>query len=161
MDKQPWERMSGESAIAYKYFEAYLQMDPTERSMDAVGKKYGVTQKAIEAHGLRHNWTERVKAWEDEQSRIAREQHQKEIIEMSNRHAELARKMIEKAEAAVENIDPEKLNPGSLSKIVDVAAKLERISRGDVGEVIEERDGGKVEQAVTFYIPDNGREKEG
>ena len=69
--------------------------------------------------------------------------------------------MIEKAEAAVENIDPEKLNPGSLSKIVDVAAKLERISRGDVGEVIEERDGGKVEQAVTFYIPDNGREKEG
>ena len=161
MDKQPWERMKGENTKAYAYFETYLFMGPTERSLGKVGEKFGKSSVAIENHSRKYNWVERAEAWDNEQSRIARETHQKEIIEMRNRHAELARKMIEKAEAAVENIDPEKLNPGSLSKIVDVAAKLERISRGDVGEVIEERDGGKAEQAVTFYIPDNGREKEG
>ena len=41
--------------------------------------------------------------------------------------------------------------------MVEVGSKLERIARGDVGEVVEEREGESL-PPVTFYIPDNGRQ---
>ena len=44
--------------------------------------------------------------------------------------------------------------------MVDTAAKLERISRGDAGEVVEERNGGDAPKIVQFYMPDNHRDKE-
>jgi len=42
--------------------------------------------------------------------------------------------------------------------MVETASKLERISRGDAGEVVEERDGGPATPVVQFYIPDNHRD---
>ena len=39
---------------------------------------------------------------------------------------------------------------------MEVATKIERIARGDVGEVIEEREGEPM-PTVTFYMPDNHR----
>lgn len=45
--------------------------------------------------------------------------------------------------------------------MVETASRLERLSRGDVGDVIEERDGGESVPAVQFYIPDNGRDNQG
>ena len=50
------------------------------------------------------------------------------------------------------------VKPGDISRMVDVASKLERISRGDVGEVVEERTGENATPSVTFYMPDNGRD---
>lgn len=44
-----------------------------------------------------------------------------------------------------------------MSRMVEVASKLERLARGDVGEVVEERDGGEAVDPVQIYIPDNRR----
>ena len=43
--------------------------------------------------------------------------------------------------------------------MVETASKLERISRGDVGDVIEERNGGDTVDPVQIYIPSNSRER--
>ena len=67
--------------------------------------------------------------------------------------------MLETAEAALDVIENEDIRPADISRMVDIAAKLERISLGDVGDVIEERDGGEAIPAVQFYIPSNGRDK--
>ena len=45
---------------------------------------------------------------------------------------------------------------GRLLKAID----QERIAIGDVGEVIEERNGGDAVPAVQIYVPDNGRSKD-
>ena len=93
-----------------------------------------------------------------EQDRIAREAQKKEIVKMRKKHADLAQAMLVKAALALKSIPVEEIKASDVSRMVETASKLERLSRGDVGEVIEERDGGKVESVVSFYIPDNGRD---
>lgn len=155
--KEPWERMPGESTTMYSYFEAYKNMQPMERSSRAVAEKYRKNRGTIEGYCTKYNWVDRAAAWDDEQAKIARIEQQKEIAEMRKRHAKLAKDMLDKAQSAIDNMNPSEMKPQDISRIAEVASKLERLSMGDVGEVIEERDGGVAEPAVTFYIPDNNR----
>ena len=45
-------------------------------------------------------------------------------------------------------------------QLLKLGMEQERICMGDVGEVVEERNGGEAIPAVQIYIPDNGRSKE-
>ena len=160
-NKQPWERMQGESSTKFAYFEAYRNLPPTERSTRAVAEMYGKNSGTIEKYCTEFEWVKRVEAWDDEQTRIARIEQQKEIAEMRKRHANLAKDMLSKAQEAIDKMNPDEMKPQDISRIAEVASKLERLSLGDVGEVIEERDGGVAEPPVTFYIPENNRDKKG
>mgnify|MGYP003311463790 CR=1 FL=1 len=57
-------------------------------------------------------------------------------------------------------IPANEIKASDVSRMVEIATKLERISKGDVGEVVEEREGGPAMDPVTFYIPDNGRDND-
>ena len=157
-NRQPWERMQGETAVQFKYFEVYRQLEPTKRSARAVAEIQRKSNETIEKYCTKNNWVERAAAWDDEQTRLARIEQTKEIAEMRKRHAKLAKDMLSKAQAAVDKLDPYEMKSIDISRIAEVASKLERLSLGDVGEVIEERDGGATEPPVTFYIPDNNRD---
>lgn len=162
---KPWERQERETPKAFDAFVVYRDMNPQERSgakvAVAVGKSWSLMQQWCRKYG----WVERAAAWDEEQDRIKREIAQREqveaIKEMRKRHTKVAVKMIDKAEAAIDEILAGEIKPADLPRIVDIATKLERISRGDVGEVVEERQGESVAPAVTFYIPDNKRDNSG
>ena len=110
------------------------------------------------SRAVKYTWTKRVAAWDEEKDRVGRTAQLAEIQKMRKRHAKLATDMLAKAAEALKHIPIEDIRPGDISRMVDIASKLERISMGDVGEVIEERDGGKAESPVHFYIPSNGRD---
>lgn len=159
---KPWERQPDENPKPFEAFCYYRDMG-TGRSIRAVAAKLDKSETLIGRWSSKHNWVERVAAWDDEQERIEREIAQKEqaqeIRKMRKKHADLASAMLIKATKALARIPDDEIKAGDLTRMVDVASKLERISRGDVGEVVEERDGGKAPPAVTFYMPDNGRDK--
>lgn len=159
----PWERQPEETPKAYAAFCEYRDMG-AERSLDKVATKLNKSSTLIARWSSKYKWVERVAAWDDEQERIARIAAQKENIQaikdMRKRHATLATSMLIKAAKALGRIPEDEIKAGDISRMVDIASKLERISRGDVGEVVEERDGGKAAPAVTFYIPDNGRDRD-
>lgn len=159
---QPWERREKESTKAYEAFCIYRDMG-RERSLSKVAAKLEKSETLMGRWSGEHKWVDRAAKWDDEQDRIEREIAQKEqareIREMRKRHADLAKVMLIKSAKALARIPDDDIKPGDISRMVDVASKLERISRGDVGEVVEERDGGKATPAVTFYIPDNNRDK--
>lgn len=159
---KPWDRREEESSKAYEAFTIYRDMG-TERSLAKVAEELSKSEQLMKRWSYTHGWVERASKWDDEQDRIEREIAQKEqakaIREMRKRHADLGQAMLIKAARALARIPEDEIRPGDISRLVDTASKLERISRGDVGEVIEERDGGKAESSVTFYIPDNGRDK--
>ena len=67
--------------------------------------------------------------------------------------------MLVKAAKALQRIPEDEVKASDVSRLMETASKLERISRGDVGDVVEERNGGDATPAVQFYIPDNGRDK--
>lgn len=155
---EPWERQEGETARAFEAFCKYRDMGP-DRSLRKVVQALNKNLTTIAEWSSKYDWVKRVASWDAEQDRIARQQQLQDIKKMRKRHAALASTMLIKAATALQQLPPEEISASEISRMVDIASKLERISRGDVGEVIEERDGGKAVSAVQIYVPTNNREK--
>lgn len=156
MPPEPWERQKGESAKAFEAFAAYRDMK--NRSLSKVGRALGKSKALMERWSSMYEWQKRTAAWDAEQDRIARQTQIDEIIKMRKRHADLASAMLVKAAQALKRIPIDEVKAADLSRMVETGAKLERISRGDVSDVIEERDGGAAIPVVQFYMPDNHRD---
>lgn len=153
---EPWERQQGESTKRFEAFQRYRDM--SNRSISQVARDLSKSRQLIQRWAGENNWHERVAAWDAEQDRIARLAQTDEIKRMRKRHADLASAMLVKAAKALKNLPEEEINGMTISKMVETASKLERISRGDVGDVVEERDGGASIPVVQFYMPDNHRD---
>lgn len=156
---EPWERQKGESPKAFEAFSKYRDLGAS-RSCRKVAEELGKSNGLIERWSRNHDWQKRVSAWDAEQDRIARQQNTEEIKKMRKRHTDLASAMLVKAARALQRIPEDEIKAADVSRMVETASKLERISRGDAGEIIEERDGGQAPSIVQFYIPDNHRDDE-
>lgn len=154
----PWECQEKETPKPYAAFCIYRDMG-AQRSVRKVAEKLGKSETLISRWSSAHNWVERAAAWDSEQDRIARQEQLEAIKRMRKRQAESGHALQCKALLALKKIPADELSAQDIVKMLVEGSKLERISRGDVGEVIEERDGGKTVNAVQFYIPDNGRDK--
>lgn len=153
---QPWERQKGENTKRYEAFCIYRDMHP--RSLYKVAEQLAKSRTLITRWSAQDHWVDRAAAWDDEQDKIARQAQIDEIKKMRKRHADLATAMLVKAAKALQRIPEDEIKAGDVSRMVETASKLERISRGDVGEVVEERDGGQTLPVVQFYMPDNHRD---
>ncbi|MGN0998659.1 MAG: hypothetical protein ACI4PO_03830 [Faecousia sp.] len=159
---KPWERQPGETPKPFEAFCVYRDMG-LERSLSKVAAKLSKSETLMGRWSGQYDWVKRAAAWDDEQERVEREakekQRLKDIAKMRERHAGIAVTMLVKAATALQVLPPEEIKAQDISRMVDVASKLERISRGDVGDVIEERNGGEAVSPVQIYIPTNNREK--
>lgn len=155
----PWERQPGETIKAFEAFSVYRDLG-VNRSIEKAGKALGKSRVTLEPWSAKFLWVKRAAAWDAEQDRVARQAQLDEIKKMRKRHATLASAMLVKAAKALQRIPEDEIKAGDVSRMVETAAKLERISRGDVGEVVEERDGGESLPTVQFYMPRNSREPE-
>lgn len=153
-----WERQPGETPKAYEAFCVYRDLGAS-RSMRETAEKLGKSQGLMEGWSVTHEWGKRALAWDSEQDRIARKAQLDEIVKMRKRHARIAEKALDKVSAALEKVQEENMSNSDIARLMDVASKLERISRGDVGDVVEERDGGEAINPVQIYIPSNSRER--
>lgn len=159
-EAKPWEMQPRETAKQFEAFVVYRDME--ERSLANAGKVLGKSKAMMERWSSANKWVERVAAWDNEKDRIARQEQIKEIRKMRDRHAKGSVAMFAKALEGLKNIKAEELTAQDIVRMFAESVKAERISRGDVGDVIEQRDGGESIDAVQIYIPDNqrGRDKE-
>ena len=153
----PWEQQPGEGVKAFEAFNTYMLMG-TERSLDKVAYELNKSRGLMAKWSGTWKWVERAAAWDIEQENNARKDQIKEIKEMRKRHAKLATQMLAKVTKRMLKMPEEELTPQDVKAWVETASKLERLSRGDTSEVIEERDGGAAINPVSIYIPDNGRD---
>jgi len=131
-----WERQEGETAQAFQAFAAYRDMG-AERSLAKVAQKVGKSKPLMERWSRRWQWVIRAEAWDDEMDRQVRRELEKGITGMRKTHADIAHAMLVKALRALQAIPAEEMTPRDISTMVDVAAKLERLSRGEVTERTE------------------------
>lgn len=155
----PWERQEGETPKAFEAFSIYRDMG-IDRSLRKVVQQLNKNLTTIAEWSSKYEWVDRVAAWDAEQDRIARLEQIKDIKKMRKRHASIAGQMLLKAAEALQIIPADEVKASDVSRLVDVASKLERLSRGDVGDVIEERDGGEAINPVQIYIPSNQRDRD-
>lgn len=162
---KPWERQESETPKAYEAFCIYRDMkkDGQERSLREVASMLKKSLTLVGRWSSKYGWVERVADWDDEQERIEREIAQKEqvkaIREMRKRQAQSGYALQLKATRALGKLPMDQMSAKDIVNMMVEGAKLERIGRGDVGEVVEERDGGQAAPAVTFYMPSNGRDE--
>lgn len=158
-EPQPWEYQKTDTAKSWEAFQVYRDMGK-KRTLAKVADELGKSTTIIQRWSSKHNWKERIEAWEVEQDRLIRIELMKDIGAMRKRHADMAEAMIVKAALAMQRIPVDEMKWSDISRMVDTAARLERLSRGDVGDVIEERVSETAMDPVVFYIPDNSRDSE-
>lgn len=153
----PWERQPGEGVKPFEAFNTYMLMG-TERSLSKVANELNKSTTLMGRWSGQWRWVERAAAWDVEQEKLARKDQIEAIKKMRKRHAAIATQMLTKVTKKIQKMSEDELTPQDMKAWVETASKLERLSRGDTSEVIEERDGGSAIDPVQIYLPDNGRD---
>jgi len=148
-----WERQKNESSKAYAAFCVYRDLGP-ERSLEKVRQNLDKprTRKWLGEWSVKYNWVERAQAYDDYIERKKREEKENAILEMAERHAKLAMAFQQRVAQRLQQIDPAELSPSDMAKWLDIATKLERLSRGEPTEIGKQEVQGQVTQRYEYDI---------
>lgn len=124
----PWEQQPGESAKAFEAFAAYRDMG-AERSLRKLTQRLHKNLTTIRDWSVKWNWQERVRAYDRELDRQAREQAVRSVRQMTDRHIRIAMQLQAKAVRALENLDEAQLTPKMMLAFLTKATELERMNR--------------------------------
>lgn len=149
---EPWDRRQEESPEAYEAFCVYRDMG-LARSQKKAAEHLGKTRQLLSGWSSRHDWTDRVAAWDLEQDRQRREAMRAENVAAGRRHAQQAQGFLQVAALFPLELlrrlqqDPEILKDLDLDTLVDYLTKLgrtvprlivaERLARGMSTENVE------------------------
>jgi len=131
-----WERQPGESTKAYAAFCVYRDLG-TERSLEKAGQMLDKprTRKWLGEWSAKYKWVERAKAYDDYIEKRKREEKEKAILEMADRQARLAIAFQQRVAQRLQELDPSELSPSDLARWFEIAAKIERLNRGEPTEI--------------------------
>jgi len=158
-----WDRLSGESSKAYAHFCLYRDMGQA-RSLRklAADAKTASKLRQLQHWSSRWKWVERCQKYDDHLQYHDRLRQEKERKDMLTRHGKIAVlgqnlvvKGIEKLLADVEQ-GKRDLSASDASRLLDVAVKIERLSRGEPTEISEL--GGSDEHPIRVNIDDRARQ---
>jgi hypothetical protein len=162
-EQRPWDRQMGEGSKAYSHFCIYRDMG-VSRSLRQMEKLDACTSqlRQLMRWSSRWAWVDRSQRYDDHlqhQDRLRQEEERKDMV---SRHAKIAVlsqtlvvKGIEKLVAEIEQ-GKRDLSASEASRLLDVAVKIERLSRGEPTEISEL--GGSDERPITVNIEDRARQ---
>jgi len=162
-EKYVWDRQPGESSRAYAHFCLYRDMG-VSRSLRVLEKVDGCTSgyRQLGRWSSRWQWVERCQDYDDHLQRQDRLRQEKERKDMLTRHGKIAVlgqnlvvKGIEKLLADVKQGKRE-LSASDASRLLDVAVKIERLSRGEPTEISEL--GGSDEHPIKVSVEERARQ---
>ena len=133
---KPWERQPDEGAAAFEAFKEYRDMGAV-RSIPKVVQKCTKNASLIKRWSAAYRWVMRAAAYDEEQDRQIRETLKKGVAAMLKKHVDMADALFRKAAQALLAIPAGDMTPRDIVTLVDVAAKLERLSRGEATERTE------------------------
>lgn len=125
---KPWERQKGESEKAFEAFKIYRDMGE-ERTISAVGKRLEKSRNLIDRWKERWNWKERVRAYDNELEKQAKEKAIKDYKAMTERHIKISIQLQKKALEALNNLEIEEMSAKDIKEFIKMATDLERLSR--------------------------------
>jgi hypothetical protein len=137
-DDTPWLKQVNESGAAFKAFELYRDAEPkisAQQAADILGRNVNTVKKWCAVN----LWKSRREAWISYQSKLVVDELLQGIPKMRKTHADIASTMLIKAMKALKAMPVETMLPRDVSTMVDIATKLERISRGEATEKTENR----------------------
>lgn len=152
---EAWELQPGESTRAYECFAVYRDLGPN-RTRVAAAEQLKVSTASLKDWFSRNAWEDRVRAYDLERDRANRVRLESERLAMRLRHAGTAVFLQKKVAERLALMDPMEMTPKDAVYALDLASKLERISRGEDATKIEitGKDGGPIELAEALTTDD-------
>lgn len=140
----PYERRESETDPAWGAFILYRDMG-LDRSLAKVAAQLGKSDVLMSRWSSHHGWRKRVLAYDMEADRRQRIGALKGIEDMRRRHTRLAQRLqhlghleLEKlVKAAEKHAIAGTLDSALVLKLIEQGAKMERVVRGEPGEIIE------------------------
>src|SRR5437762_9550358 len=139
-----WDRQMGESSKAYSHFRIYRDMG-VSRSLRHMAGLPGCTsvRRQLNRWSSRWRWVERCSQYDDHLEYQARLEQEKERKDMVKRHAKIAvlgqNLVVKGMEQLIAEIEDgsRRATPSDLSRLLEVAVRVERLSRGEPTEISE------------------------
>ncbi len=140
-----WDQQSKESSKAFRAFIAYRDMG-FKRSCHGVAQQLKLNPSSTLELSKRHNWQERVRAWDSYVDKQIQEEQIKAVKIMKQRQIALALKAQKAAEKGLrqfiaqfagDNIPAAAIKPDGLSKLLDTGCRLERLNRDEPEQSLE------------------------
>lgn len=139
MSLRSWERQHKESEEAFQGFVIYRDMG-VDRALVAVSKELKKRISLVERWSIDWSWVSRCTQWDNHVDRENQKQQIKEILEMRKRHVNIAMAMQGKVVSCIKAMQDSNLTPDQASKWMDIAVKIERLSRGEATENVKKMD---------------------
>ena len=149
-ERELWEQQPNEPPVAFARFAFYRDMrypkaqdgaDVTDgsipyekRSLRRVAAHYNVNPRTIMRQCEVGEWVKRCEAYDRHVDSVNRAANEAAIVKMKSDHALLAQQMIRKATKRLLTIPEDQIGAAELVRMVDVAVKVERLSRGESTE---------------------------
>jgi len=165
-EKHEWDRQPAESSRAYRFFSEYRSMGPDRslvklREQAKVGGR-SVSVRLLERWSAKWHWVMRSQRYDDHllyQDRLRQEKERKDMVTRHAKIAVLSQNLVVKGiEKLVADVEQGKrdLTASDASRLLDVAVRIERLSRGEPTEISEL--GGSDEHPVRVNIEDRARQ---
>lgn len=139
-----YDRLKAETDKAWAGFVCYRDMGP-DRTIAKVAREKGLTVKHFEKWSRDHRWVTRVAAYEAWQDRKLREAGMRAAELMRTRQVKLAVSMqglgareLGKLLSVAQEEPTATLNPRETREMITEGVKLERLSRGEPGEIVQQ-----------------------
>ncbi len=140
-----YEKRETETEQAFEAFAAYRDFG-LERSHVKVGEKLGKNLTLISKWSHQHQWVKRCHAYDRDVDRRKHIGDLKGVEDMRRRHTRMAldlqelgglelHKMLKQAKKAKA---AGTLDQGLVMKLIDMGSRLERLNRGEPGEIIQQ-----------------------
>ena len=156
--RDPWERLPGETARQYECFCAYRDMRYLEkpkkpggivrpdftvrRSIRGLAEQMGVTRKSLEPISAKFD---RAEEYDSYILDCVAAQNTAQIVKMHEKHAAIAEQMLRKATSRLLTIPDTDIDANAVVRMVDIGVKVERLSRGEPTENRTVTHGGALE----------------
>ena len=154
----PWDRQLNETGVAYQAFQTYRDIGLT-RSQTKVALQVGKSQALMERWSAKHSWALRAASWDREIDR----EHQLTQIESrraaSKRNAKIAQSAMNQVVKKLVTMTEKDLDANSMTRLMDVASKLERLALDESTENVQVSGpgGGPVQTADVTLLTDEER----
>lgn len=131
---------------AYEAFVVYRDMGPS-RSLTKAAQILNTKKTGIRDWSAKWGWVERAQAWDDELDRRQLEKQAAEVLEMRDRHIEIAQGMQGVALKRLKLFDevPVSMAGPTMVRLLRDGTTMERLNRGEPGELVEHRAGEELD----------------
>lgn len=136
VDIDPWDRQPGETPKRYAQFLVYLELGEA-RTLAAVAQQLTRNASYVRQVSAEWHWVARAGAWDQLQYQERAARIRAERREADDRHVRLARALQTKVVAALQAIDPNKVSAGELTRMLEVAVKVERLGLGAATDAVQ------------------------